>query len=572
MEIWEEKYLEWLNNPKLSSSDQAELMKLDNEEKKDYFYKYLDFGTGGMRGKIGLGTNRINEYTVKRVSQALATYLKQTTEKKPKVVILYDNRFYSKEFANYAAQVFASNGILAYLSDSMRPTPQLSFLVRELEADAGIMITASHNPKEYNGYKIYDQSGGQITLEIADNLTKLLAEITNELELSFMSLADCLEQKKIILLNDEVDSLYIKRVKQIVQDKEKVKNRGASMNILYTPLHGSGEQLIKQSFQALGFTQLKILEEQADGDPAFSTVLSPNPEEKSAFELALKEAKKNNYDFIFATDPDADRMGVVVFDKNNQPILLNGNQIGILLLDFLIHSKLKQSADLTDFFVVKTIVTSNLGRELASQNNLEIRETLTGFKYIGEQIELSEKNQEKRFLFGYEESFGYLIDPFVRDKDAIQAAIIFSEFALNCKEAGITIFDYLINLYEQYGFYEESLETITLEGILGAKKIEEILNSLRKNPFKECGELKVEWVEDYLTSSRVNLFNGEEGVISLPKSNVLKFIFSDKSWICVRPSGTEPKCKIYYSVNAKSETVAKLKLTRLKESFQRFIL
>ena len=573
MEIWEKKYFEWIEHSSLSPEQKIQLSNLNETEKKESFYKYLDFGTGGMRGKIGLGTNLINEFTVRRVTKALAIYLNQSmnTFAFKKVVISYDNRKYSKEFAEYAAEILASDNIKVYLSDSMRPTPQLSFLVRELSADAGIMITASHNPKEYNGYKIYDSTGGQITLEVANDLKNILEKIDSELDLKDFSLKEFILKKQIILLDSNVDNIYVNKLSNVLQNPKMVEENGHKINVLYTPLHGSGEVLIKKSFNEFGFVNLDIVSEQADGDSNFSTITSPNPEEKSAFKLALHQAKSKDYDFIFATDPDADRMGIVLFDAKKEPIFLNGNQIGILILDYLIRSKKIKDEELSNYFIAKTIVTSDLGERIASKHQITVKNTLTGFKFIGEQIELGERNKKNNFLFGYEESFGYLIDPFVRDKDAIQAAVVFAEFVLECKEKYVTPYERLEMIYKEFGYFKEELKTLTFEGLEGDRKINDILKNLRENRLVEIGNLKVVWYEDYLTSTKINLIDGNKSRIDLPFSNVIKYVLEDGSWICIRPSGTEPKCKIYYSVNAELRKYADIKMINLIKAFNELI-
>lgn len=573
MEIWEKKYFEWMEHSSLSPEQKIQLSNLNETEKKENFYKYLDFGTGGMRGKIGLGTNLINEFTVKRVTKALAIYLNQSTSTSAfkKVVISYDNRKYSKEFAEYTAEILASDNIKVYLSDSMRPTPQLSFLVRELRADAGIMITASHNPKEYNGYKIYDSTGGQITLDVANELKKILEKIDFELDLKDFSLKEFILKKQVILLDGNVDNLYVNKLSNVLQNPKMVEGNGHKIKVLYTPLHGSGEALVKKSFKEFGFVNLDIVSEQADGDGNFSTITSPNPEEKSAFKLALHQAKSKDYDFIFATDPDADRMGIVLFDAKKEPIFLSGNQIGILILDYLIRSKKIKDEELSNYFIAKTIVTSDLGERIASMNQITVKNTLTGFKFIGEQIELAKRHKKNNFLFGYEESFGYLIDPFVRDKDAIQAAIVFAEFVLECKEKDINPYERLEIIYKEFGYYKEELETLTFEGVEGDRKINDILKKLRKNKLVEIGNVKVVWYEDYLTSTKINLIDGNKSRIHLPVSNVIKYVLEDGSWVCIRPSGTEPKCKIYYSVNDELRKYADIKMMNLIKAFNELI-
>ncbi|MGM0219220.1 phospho-sugar mutase [Enterococcus sp. AZ126] len=572
---WKKKYAEWSNAECLSDELKKELANIENQQElEDRFYQYLSFGTGGMRGEIGVGTNRINEYTIKRAALGLAQYIekKGIEAQKAGVVISYDNRFFSKEFAQWTATVLASKEITVYLSSMMRPTPELSFFVRELNAFAGVMITASHNPKEYNGFKVYGSDGGQITLETATELMHILNSLTNELEIDPFSLSDCLKMGRIHYLDEEMDSLYLEKLTSVLQNKKNVKQNGDEVSILYTPLHGSGEKLIRKGFENVGFSDLSILASQSDGDPAFSTVKSPNPEDPEAFELALKESEKKKIDLFLATDPDADRLGVVILDEKEQPVLLNGNQIGVLLLDFLIRHKKSEKENMSNYFIAKTIVTSDLGEKIAAQAGIETRTTLTGFKFIGEQIALSEEKKDKEFLFGYEESFGYLIKAFVRDKDAIQAAILMAELALECKQRGATVLAQLQAIYQEHGFYHETLESITFKGKRGQKEMETLIETLKQKNLQKIGSKKIKLQEDYSIGCKKNLVTGEIEALKLPQSNVLKYIFEDGSWVCIRPSGTEPKCKIYYSVHSETEAQSKKELDILQREVKQLLL
>lgn len=543
----------------------------ESEEVEDHFYQYLEFGTGGMRGELGVGTNRINHYTIMRVALSLAIYIdeKGLEAKKSGVVISYDNRLFSKEFAKISAKVLASKKIKVYLSDRMRPTPELSFLVRKLEATAGIMITASHNPKEYNGFKVYDSDGGQITLETANILMEILDGITNELEIQTDSLEDYIHNGLVAYLGRESDKWYLEQLDRVSQQKKILHEYGNLLSISYTPLHGTGEYLICNGLKQSGFSNINILKEQADGDPEFSSLSVPNPEDPQAFELLLESNKNKQIDLFLATDPDADRLGVMIRDNLGNPVLLTGNQIGLLLLDYLIQNKDKTS--LSHYFIVKTIVTSDLGKKIATKNGIETRETLTGFKFIGEQIKEAEKKQDKTFLFGYEESFGYLVLPFVRDKDAIQAALLMAELTLIYKMDGKTLLDRLNELYQEYGFYKETLESIEFKGKDGQQKLSELMDELRSKQIIKLNSFNLKSVEDYLISQKIDISNNKIEKLHLPKTNVLKFIFDNDDWICIRPSGTEPKCKIYYSVNDTSEDKASKKMEVLKKEFHNLL-
>ena len=565
---WKDKLTQWREDTNLNKALRHELMNIkDEKELEDRFYRYLEFGTGGMRGEMGVGINRINEYTIKRVAKSLAIYIAshgQDTMNKG-VAISYDNRHFSKEFAEITASVLASEGIHVYLSDSMRPTPELSFSVRKFSSFLGVMITASHNPKNYNGFKVYDEEGGQITLEVANELLAILENITDELSINIQPLDMYIEQGTVTLFSKEIDQIYIERLTSVIQNKELVRKKGSELSVIYTPLHGTGAVLLPQAYKTFGFSNLRVVEEQSDGDSGFSTVKSPNPEDRNSFKMALDYAVDSQSDIVIATDPDADRLGVVVFN-DTQPVYLNGNQIGLLLLDYLIQFRTPQ--ELNNSFIAKTIVTSDLGGKLAEDYHIEVQNTLTGFKFIGEQIKLSEEINGKKFLFGYEESYGYLVEPFVRDKDAIQAAILLAEVALHCKINNKTLISRLEELYTEYGYYKEDLITYEFKGKNGLEKMNDIMTSFRdKTTQQDFNKLNIERVEDYLTQQ---IYGPSEKLIesiNLPSSNVLKFIFEDDSWVCLRPSGTEPKLKVYFSVNDKLEYKAIEKLNILKEIY-----
>ncbi len=570
---WVERYQLWENDDTLDDRLREELEKINDAKLlEDMFNRYLEFGTGGMRGKMGPGTNRINRYTIQRVALGLAKYIEHQGSQTMKmgVVLSFDNRQNSALFAELTSRILISHHIKVYLSDEMRPTPQLSFLVRHYNAYAGVMITASHNPKEYNGFKVYGRDGGQITLETANELMSILDNITDELSIQSLSFTECKKSTLYHEISKEADEAYLEQLESVVQSPSMIQEAGSSIDIIYTPLHGTGAKLIMGSFSKFGYKNVQLIKEQADGNPLFKTVKSPNPEDPAAFELAMTYANSYHADLVMATDPDGDRLGVVL--KGEYDSYLNGNQIGILLLDYLILSKKNKSIDLTKFFLCKTIVTSDLGKVIAKSHGVETRETLTGFKFIGEQIEFSEEKKDKIFLFGYEESFGYLISPFVRDKDAIQAALLFAELTLYWKQQGKSVQVRLEEIYQKYGYYKEELTNLFFEGTKGDDSMNQLLDSLRKSPLREIGNCKVLRIEDYLNRTSYDLEHNSKTPLKLPKSNVLKFILENEAWICIRPSGTEPKCKIYYSVNSSSMELSEKLLRQIKIDFEQHII
>lgn len=570
---WVKKYNEWMHQPDLDARLKKELLLIEKEsEKEDRFYDYLAFGTGGIRGQLGVGTNRMNIYTIKRTAKGLAQFIADqgVEAMKAGVVIGYDNRYQSREFAEWTARVLASAGVHVSLMARMCPTPELAFLVRELHTFAGVMITASHNPGDYNGFKVYGNDGGQITLEMAGELSKLLSAIDDELTIKADSLISYILAGDVDLLDEQADALYLKCLAEVSQNKELAKQAGSQLSILYTPLHGTGEALITKGLAHAGFTHLTVLASQADGDPGFSTTTFPNPEVRTAFDLSVETAVSDGAELILGTDPDSDRLGVVLME-NKVPVYLNGNQVGVLLLSYLIEEAVRQRKDLSDYFIAKTIVTSDLGKKLAEKYQLEVRETLTGFKYIGEQIKVAEKEGSKNFLFGYEESNGYLIKPFVRDKDAIQAALLMAELSLACKQNDLTLTQKLEQIYEEFGFFLEELDTIEFPGKIGLQKMSDLISLIRQTPIMEIGHKKVLIKEDYLTGDKLFMATGRTERLELPKSDVIKFVFQDDSWICIRPSGTEPKCKIYYSTCAGSYEESSTDMLAMKQSFQSLI-
>lgn len=552
---WKTAYEKWLNEPTLDEELQLQLARLKETETglEDSFYKNLEFGTGGMRGEIGPGTNRMNTYTIRKASAGLASFIESQGEKAVArgVVIAYDSRHKSPEFAMEAASTLAAHGIQTYVFESLRPTPVLSFAVRYLKAFSGIVITASHNPPEYNGYKVYGPDGGQLPPFEADLLTEKVNEIENELGIDVLSQDDLQSNPLIQMVGEEIDNAYLEQLKKITVNPEMIQEMN-DLGIVFTPLHGTANLPVRKGLEAIGFTNVTVVKEQEQPDPDFSTVKSPNPEEHAAFELAIQYGKKSNADVLLATDPDADRVGVAVKNLDGEYVVLTGNQTGALMLHYLLSQKEEQGKLCPKGVVLKTIVTSEIGRSIADNFNLKTVDTLTGFKFIGEKIKEYEKTGEHTFLFGYEESYGYLIGDFVRDKDAVQACLFAAEVAAFYKKQGKTMYEGLMEVFETYGYHLEGLESLTLKGKAGAEQINEILDTFRADPPATVAGKEVLQVEDYSISKRTNLVTKEVTDIHLPSSNVLKYVLSDGSWFCLRPSGTEPKIKFYFAVTADS--------------------
>lgn len=562
---WEKKYTEWIHFEQLSTNLKQELDTInDKKELEERFYRYLEFGTGGMRGELGVGINRINSYTVRRVTLGLAEYLLKTDKDAASkgVVVSYDSRHFSKEFAEETAFVLADKGIKVFLSDELRPTPLLSFLVREFEAAAGVMITASHNPSNYNGYKIYGEDGGQITQDTANYISKLLNEIDNELFIPSGELEGFIKSGKVIIFSKEVEQLYLTQVTSVIKNPSIIEKSAMDFKIVYSPLHGTGLKLVESALRDNGFKNLQIVKEQAIPDGDFPTVYSPNPEEKSSFLLAMELGAKEKANILMATDPDADRLGVAVLNEQGSYQILNGNQLGVLLLNYLLLNS--NDEQLKNAAIIKTIVTSDLGTILAEEYGVKVFNTLTGFKYIGEKITQFEKQESYQFIFGYEESFGYLIRPFVRDKDAVQAALLTAEVGIHYNEQGKTLLDALDEIYKKYGYYLEALETMIFNGAKAEAEMLKSIEKWRETPPQLINGIKVVQIDDYLTQESKDLVKKQKVDIKLPKSNVLKFYLIDGSWICIRPSGTEQKCKLYFSVHEDNENEAQEKLTNLK--------
>ncbi len=549
-------YEQWLNDPLIDDETKAELKSIADQpaEIEDRFFRELTFGTGGLRGVIGAGTNRMNRYIVGKATQGLAQYVlkKKAGSGTPSVVIAHDSRRCSPEFALEAALVLAGNGIKAYLFEDLRPTPELSFAVRHLGADAGIVITASHNPPEYNGYKVYNQHGGQLVPAEANEVIEEISKLSSFAEIRRMTREEAERQGLLVWIGEEVDAAYIDEVVSVSRRPEAIRAVGDELKIIYTPLHGTGHQPVVRALQKAGFTNVRVVEEQAVPDGNFPTVKSPNPEEREAFTLALEIAKQQGADLIIGTDPDADRMGAVVMNSEGEYVILTGNQSGAIMVDYLLGS-MKESGDLPqNGAVIKTIVTSEMGAKIAESYGAKVLNTLTGFKYIGELMTKFEQTGEHTFLFGYEESYGYLAGNYARDKDAVVAALLIAEAAAYYKTQGKTLYEVLLELYERYGYYQEQLESRTMKGKDGLERIGRVMEEFRQSPPQTVAGVNVVEVKDYLP-----------GIDGLPPENVLKFFLEDGSWFCLRPSGTEPKIKVYFAVRGTSLANAKERLEKL---------
>lgn len=544
-------YQEWLEKPCFDEETKKELRSIadDEEEIKERFYTELEFGTAGLRGVIGAGLNRMNIYTVRKATQGLANYILKVGGKEKGVAIAFDSRRMSPEFADVAACCLAANGIKAYRFESLRPTPELSFAVRKLGCIAGINITASHNPPEYNGYKVYWEDGAQITPPHDKGIMDEVKAIT---DFSVLKTMDAEEAKKAgfyEVIGQEVDDAYIAELKKQVKNPEVIQAMQKDITIVYTPLHGTGNIPARRVLKEIGFENVYVVPEQELPDGDFPTVSYPNPESKEAFELALKLAKEKDADLVLATDPDADRLGVYVKDtKSGEYVTLTGNMSGCLLAEYTI-SQIKEKQGLPkDGALIKTIVTSNMADAIAEYYHVRLIEVLTGFKYIGQQILGFEQNHNGTYLFGFEESYGCLIGTHARDKDAIVATMALCEAAAYYKQKGMTLWDAMLEMYERYGYYKDDVKSITLKGIEGLGKIQKIMDGLRNNTPEAIGPYKVLEARDYKQNTKKDMQTGEVTATGLPTSNVLYYDLPDHAWLCVRPSGTEPKIKLYYGV------------------------
>lgn len=563
---YKDNYNYWINSPIFDEATKNELLALNDEKEiEDRFYKDLEFGTGGLRGIIGAGTNRMNIYTVGKATQGLANYIIKENHAHMGVAIAYDSRRMSREFADLAAAVLNGNGIKAYVFESLRPTPELSFSVRHLKCTAGIVITASHNPAEYNGYKVYWQDGAQVTFP-RDN--EIITEVNNIKDFGEIKKMDNAEGRKQGLYNvigKEIDEKYMEELMKQSIHPEIIREMADDIRIVYTPLHGTGNIPVRRVLERLGFKQVYVVEEQAVPDGNFPTVSYPNPEDPKAFEMALELANKVKADIVLATDPDADRLGVYALDtKTGEYKSFTGNMSGMLIAEYILREKKKLGTLPENGALIKTIVTTNMADVIAKEFNVKLIEVLTGFKYIGEQIKLFEENNTYEYIFGLEESYGCLAGTYARDKDACVAVMLLCEVAAWCKKNNMTLVDNMNRIYEEYGYFKEGLHSITLKGIDGVEKIKAIMDKLKSNTPKTIGGFKVLAVRDYNNSVRKDLITGEESKLDLLKSNVVYFELDNDAWCCARPSGTEPKIKFYFGVKGKSQKEADELLEKVK--------
>ncbi|RLL42833.1 phospho-sugar mutase [Oceanobacillus piezotolerans] len=571
MRSWEQVYQKWSLNSELDEKLKFELDQEKSEQAlEDAFYKELSFGTGGMRGILGAGTNRMNIYTVRKAVDGLANYLlvHRVNVRDRGVVIAYDSRHMSREFALEAAKVLGVYGIKAHIFQSIHPTPLLSFAVRYLNTAAGMMITASHNPPNYNGLKVYNENGGQIIPQEADQIVQYIDQVKDELSISIKEQSDLEKEGLLYWIGNEIDHAYLERLKYISQMRSSFASKKKDLSIVFTPLHGTSYDLVTKGLEQLNFTNVHVVEQQAVPDPEFSTVESPNPEEHQAFEMAMDLGKQKDADILLATDPDGDRLGVAVKNKAGDYQVLTGNQLGVLLLEYILkHSNL---SIVKNARIVKSVVTTELAEAIADSYGVELINTLTGFKYIGEKIQQFDSTGET-FIFGFEESYGYLISGFVRDKDAVQAAVTATEMAFYWKGQGKTLLDALDDIYKVHGYYLEGMSSLTLNGKEGARQISETMEGIRLQENAAIGRFRVVAIEDYLVEERTVLGDNQTDRLELPKENMLKFILEGNAWVCLRPSGTEPKLKYYYGVCGQDKQDAEVKLEELKQEMDSLI-
>lgn len=567
-----EKYNEWCTSSIFDENTKNELKNLkDENEIKDRFYKNLEFGTAGLRGIIGAGTNRMNKYTVTQATQGLANYIKKNHGENKGVAIAYDSRNMSIEFSKWTALCLNANGIKTYRFESLRPTPELSFALRYLGCIAGIVITASHNPAEYNGYKVYWEDGAQIVAPVDKEIMNEVKAVTDFSEIKDMTLEDAKKSGLYNEIGEEVDNAYIDELKKLVLNEDIIRKVQNDLKIVYTPLHGTGNLPVQRILKEIGFENVYVVPEQEKPDGNFSTVTYPNPEDKKAFALALDLAHEVDADIVLATDPDADRLGIYAKDtKTGEYMPFTGNMSALLIAEYELSQKKAKGILPKNGALITTIVSSNMAAAIAKEYGVKLIEVLTGFKYIGEQIKLFEKTKENEYVFGFEESYGCLIGTHARDKDAIVAVMALCEAAAYYKNEGLTLWDQMINIYEKYGFYKEGQIAITMKGIDGAEKIKAILENLRKNPPKTLANYDVIETRDYESGIIQNCLTQEESTTGLPKSNVLYYDLQDNAWCCVRPSGTEPKIKFYIGVKGNSLEDADNKLQELTDAVKKF--
>ena len=563
---YKQEYKKWISDNNFDAEVAEELLKIKDDEKEieDRFYKELEFGTAGLRGIMGAGLNRMNKYTVGKATQGLANYIKEKNGEERGVAISYDSRNNSKEFSEIAALCLNANGIKAYVFDRLSPVPELSFAVRKLNCIAGIMITASHNPPKYNGYKVYGEDGAQIVSPVDKEIMQEVKNIKDFSEIKQMSKEEAVKNRLYNIIGEEIHTEYLKEIEKLLLNKEIIKKQ-ENLSIVYTPLHGTGNIPVQSALSKIGFKNVHIVKEQEMPDGNFPTVDYPNPEDKKAFKLALELAKKVNAEIVLATDPDADRLGVFVKNENEY-IPLTGNMSALLILEYILSQKSERNILPANAVVIKSIVSSTMVKPMVDFYNVKLEEVLTGFKYIGEKIKKHEENKDYNFIFGYEESYGCLAGTYARDKDGIAAVVLLCEAAAYYKENGISLWNQMQNIYKKYGFYKEGVKQITLEGIDGADKIKNIMSNLRENTPKKFGSFQVEKIRDYESQTIVDLNTNEIEKIDMPKSNVLYYELSNDAWLAVRPSGTEPKIKYYIGVKGNSQEEADKMMEELQDN------
>ena len=564
---WEEVYEQWKNDANLEENLKKQLADLEDDPEKleDAFYAPLEFGTAGMRGILGAGINRMNIYTVRQATEGLARFMEEQDPETRRrgVAIAYDSRHFSPEFAMEAAKTLAKHDIPSFVFESLRPTPELSFAVRYLKTFTGIMITASHNPAAYNGYKVYGEDGGQMPPADADALTRYVRSIENPLKIEVLTEEEVKHSGLLHIIGEDVDLPYLENVKTVTVDQDLVNEMGKDLKLVYTPLHGTGKMLGERALKQAGFEKFVLVPEQAVADPNFSTVKSPNPEEHSAFEYAIQLGEKEGADLLVATDPDADRLGAAVRLPDGSYQVLSGNQIGALMVKYILEAHKNAGTLPTNAAVLKSIVSSELPTAIAKSYGATMFNVLTGFKFIAEKIQQFEEDHSHSFMFGFEESYGYLVKPFVRDKDAIQALVLIAEVAAFYKKQGKTLYDGLQDIFAEYGYYEEKTISVTLSGLEGPSKIKAIMAKFRNEAPKTLGNVPVVQTEDFKELTCVNV-DGTVTKMTTPPSDVLKYQMADESWVAVRPSGTEPKIKFYIGVKGASQKAADDRVAELE--------
>ncbi|HEN9990669.1 TPA: phospho-sugar mutase [Streptococcus agalactiae] len=567
-----ENFQKWLDFEQLPDYLRQELLSMDEKTKEDAFYTNLEFGTAGMRGYIGAGTNRINIYVVRQATEGLAKLIETKGEeaKKRGVAIAYDSRHFSPEFAFESAQVLAQHGIKSYVFEALRPTPELSFAVRHLNAYAGIMVTASHNPAPFNGYKVYGQDGGQLPPADADALTDFIRAIENPFAVELADLDESKSAGLIQVIGEDVDIEYLREVKDVNINQDLINNFGKDMKIVYTPLHGTGEMLTRRALAQAGFESVVVVESQAKADPDFSTVKSPNPESQAAFALAEELGREVDADVLVATDPDADRLGVEIRQPDGSYKNLSGNQIGAIIAKYILEAHKTAGTLPENAALAKSIVSTELVTKIAESYGATMFNVLTGFKFIAEKIQEFEEKQNHTYMFGFEESFGYLIKPFVRDKDAIQAVLLVAEIAAYYRSRGLTLADGIDEIYKEYGYFAEKTISVTLSGVDGAAEIKKIMDKFRENGPKQFNNTDIVLLEDFQKQTATKN-DGTISNLTTPPSNVLKYTLADDSWIAVRPSGTEPKIKFYIATVGNDLADAETKIANIEKEITTFV-